>query len=881
MILHLLFALGVLAQKPGTKNMNGKYSIASGGKQNVGYNDDYASKGYEYFDVWSPELATHYGEVFWTSQGNHPLPQDIIDRFAGKVMAIVGYEQDQVMVTPVGQPGVNPDQDVSVPINWAYNHHYMAWMTGKYSEMREVNADPNDVSAHGSPTKWIAVDLPNAADRVDISIPTSQMFSEGNGGESRRSYHGYPNGFAQLIESPDTWTVTPMQIDTRNRDCGVTPADVHNCTQFTPGPEPLQARYGRGIPAGTNYSGILECPCNSRFGGDPGYYPNSKTKVLEHKYYAMSRSACQSKAMVWDSKDCFEGASSIGINATMVKNSTVNDQSLPAGCYVVNHNNGVANVYYNQAKSNVDCGTSSWRSGEATSNVGVTLGLNLTEDHKQILYDRAEKVYCTLNHEGVLGKFVMNVTGVAEANKQLSNCEAFCAKHSNCWGCSADCSLGSMDRCQWMAIPNCGARTPWKGLIKGDVSQKVNPGNVSITLSGPADVWYGVGFDAVQMADQPWTLIVNSSGIFERKIGTCGTEADHCAGDQLETSVKVVSHEVKNGTRTLVVTRPLKGLSPKYYSFSMMEDATINLFFAVGATQNFGYHKSHAVSVMTLTTDNQPTCICDGGATGKLCSTGGIGCIQFVKTCEPAPFGDLLAQKNPTCNSRQYGGGLQCCSHKRILQDSDQEIRPELLRYHMKFRFWFQDYTPASSEKSKPSHFNLPRIYYQTEAWAGEYDIPPAFAMPGKPIPGYPDWPENKPTPGTSCTGTCPGGDDCQCVHTITYHWTVSNMRLIYAGGHCHAPSCISIELYKNDTGKPELLCRQVPVFGKGNFPVDKFDEAGYIALPPCLWGDDDGLEPSVFLGPNTPLFSIKKNHNTHVGHYGEMASWQMRGVYF
>jgi hypothetical protein len=37
-------------------------------------------------------------------------------------MALVGYEQDQVMVSPRGQPGANPEHDVSVPINWAYNH---------------------------------------------------------------------------------------------------------------------------------------------------------------------------------------------------------------------------------------------------------------------------------------------------------------------------------------------------------------------------------------------------------------------------------------------------------------------------------------------------------------------------------------------------------------------------------------------------------------------------------------------------------------------------------------------------------------------------------------------------------------------------------------
>ena len=102
-------------------NMNGKYKVGSGARMGNIWNDDYASKGHEYFDVWAPEIATHYGEVFWTSQGNQPLPKAIVDRFKGKVMAITGYEQDQVMVVPTGHPGANPEQDVSVPINWAYS----------------------------------------------------------------------------------------------------------------------------------------------------------------------------------------------------------------------------------------------------------------------------------------------------------------------------------------------------------------------------------------------------------------------------------------------------------------------------------------------------------------------------------------------------------------------------------------------------------------------------------------------------------------------------------------------------------------------------------------------------------------------------------------
>ena len=40
-------------------------------------------------------------------------------------------------------------------------------------------------------------------------------------------------------------------------------------------------------------------------------------------------------------------------------------------------------------------------------------------------------------------------------------------------------------------------------------------------------------------------------------------------------------------------------------------------------------------------------------------------------------------------------------------------------------------------------------------------------------------------------------------------------INIIYAGGHCHAPSCLSIELFNEDTGK--LICKQMPVYGKSD----------------------------------------------------------------
>jgi hypothetical protein len=501
-------------------------------------------------------------------------------------------------------------------------------------------------------------------------------------------------------------------------------------------------------------------------------------------------------------------------------------------------------------------------------------------------------LYCSNNHVGVLKEFdTQTSTDVPAMTAALNSCVAYCTTNAACNACSVDTGFNKDhgDWTRWVAIPSCGAPKAWAGAIAGDVATKTSTGKVTITMSGPADAWFGIGFNATVMSDSPYTLVVNASGVIEQKIGTCGSEAEHCPGDQLSSSVKVVSNTVASGVRTVVMTRGFQGATDKHYSFGL-DSTVIPLITAVGSSPVFAYHKSHANAQIALTSAGSSTCVCDTGIAGKLCEPGGKNCGQFVKNCvhsNPANYtgaeaGDLFAQRNPTCNSAQYAGGLSCCHHGRILQDADQEIRPELLQYHMKWRFWFQEYKPAAGS-TPASHSNLPRIYYQTEAHAGEYDIPPAFALPGKPIPGYDNWPLNTPTPGTTCTGTCPDGPDCACVHTITYHWTVSNIRLLYAGGHCHAPACISIELYENSTGTPKLLCNQLPAYGTGNVTHDKYDESGYLALPPCLWSDKggEGLEPSVWLPENTPMFSIKKNHNTHSGHFGEMASWQMRGVMF
>ena len=85
-----LLAADVYSLAPAPKNMNGEYLTSQStnlfGKQT--FNTDFASKGHEYFDVYSPEINSTYGMVYWTQMEDVSLPQEIKDRFKNKVIAI-------------------------------------------------------------------------------------------------------------------------------------------------------------------------------------------------------------------------------------------------------------------------------------------------------------------------------------------------------------------------------------------------------------------------------------------------------------------------------------------------------------------------------------------------------------------------------------------------------------------------------------------------------------------------------------------------------------------------------------------------------------------------------------------------------------------------
>jgi len=200
--------------------------------------------------VYAGPITTLYSEVFWAPLPEVELSPELVERFKGKAMAVVGFEADQVRRTP--------DGDVSVPINIAYNHHYGATLLGEGSSMQYVPRNASDPrTLHPGPTPGFAY-LPVEHTASPNGLPTSLLFGYSNGGEFRKTYHGLASPYAQVVESPNRISITPMQIDTWNRD-------KMNLTasEFVPGPVPRNSLAPVDGPDAT-YSGLLECPLTTR-----------------------------------------------------------------------------------------------------------------------------------------------------------------------------------------------------------------------------------------------------------------------------------------------------------------------------------------------------------------------------------------------------------------------------------------------------------------------------------------------------------------------------------------------------------------------------------------------------------------------------------------
>jgi len=137
-------------------------------------------------------------------------------------------------------------------------------------------------------------------------------------------------------------------------------------------------------------------------------------------------------------------------------------------------------------------------------------------------------------------------------------------------------TAGPVVAVQWPA--GCGQKRPCaKVRVNGDSA------SVQISMRGPADAWYGIGFDAVQMSEQPYAIIVLGDGsVQERELGV------YAEGEVLDATLLKLQDDVSNGVRTVVLQRAAAGRDSRYHSFISKE--SINYIWAYGQQATFSYH---------------------------------------------------------------------------------------------------------------------------------------------------------------------------------------------------------------------------------------------------------------------------------------------------
>jgi hypothetical protein len=135
------------------------------------------------------------------------------------------------------------------------------------------------------------------------------------------------------------------------------------------------------------------------------------------------------------------------------------------------------------------------------------------------------------------------------------------------------------------------------------VDLNANTSEAIITVTGPADKYFAVGFNG-ELMNETYAIVCNQNGVAveERKLG------NHNAGDLLASSITVESSSVIDGQLTLVLKRPLAGQTADHFDFSsVVNDSSVSTIYTVGSSQSLVYHGISNRGVTSMTFSEQVT----------------------------------------------------------------------------------------------------------------------------------------------------------------------------------------------------------------------------------------------------------------------------------
>lgn len=163
------------------------------------------AQGVEQFSMYAP-ISLRPGEVHNKGLAPQNLPPEIVRRFAGRKIAIVGYDSDIVRFEGT--------EEVRVPLTEMYNHHQYL-VLGTNETVNRVNQFYHDIRKGHAPITPCGLHASMHHGRLGLG---GTNFGGGPGGEMRKTSHHLAAPYRLVVESPESFITFLHFINTRGLD---------------------------------------------------------------------------------------------------------------------------------------------------------------------------------------------------------------------------------------------------------------------------------------------------------------------------------------------------------------------------------------------------------------------------------------------------------------------------------------------------------------------------------------------------------------------------------------------------------------------------------------------------------------------------------------